>query len=64
MNYAYQDGGRAAGTDAWNAFGPNGTVTNHMYTYPATNGPIDTLQWEGHHEGTEEHPICFHSRKC
>ena len=54
MNYAYQDGGRAAGTDAWNAFGPNGTVTNHMYTYPATHGPIDTLQWEGHHEGTED----------
>jgi hypothetical protein len=57
MAYAYQDAGLRNGNDAWNAFvavtGPNEAV-HFMYTYPATNGPVDTLQWEGHREGIDD----------
>jgi hypothetical protein len=55
MNYAYQDGGRA-GNDAWNDFLANATggARNLEWTYPTTNGVVDTLQWEGYREAVND----------
>ncbi|OQW47950.1 MAG: hypothetical protein A4S09_14225 [Proteobacteria bacterium SG_bin7] len=47
MNYAYQQKGYS-----WNDFEP--TMQNETYTYPGTTAPIDTVQWEGHREGTDD----------
>lgn len=55
MNYAYQDGGRN-GNDAWNDFlinAPRG-ARNLEWTYPTTNGVVDTLQWEGYREAADD----------
>ena len=55
MNYAYQDGGRH-GNDAWNDFWTNAPrgARNLEWTYPTTNGVVDTLQWEGYREAVDD----------
>ncbi len=48
MNYAYQD----SWGSAWNDF--DGYFRDHMFTYPTSNGVIDTIQWEGFREGVDD----------
>lgn len=56
LEYTYQDGGRGSGEqDAWNGFvTTNQSAGQHMWTYPASNGPVGTLMWEGYREGVND----------
>jgi Domain of unknown function (DUF4091) len=48
MPYAYQ---HSEGSP-WNDF--DGRYRDHMFTYPTTDGVIDTLAWEGFREGVDD----------
>jgi hypothetical protein len=48
MPYAYQ---HSEGS-SWNDF--DGRYRDHMFTYPTTDGVIDTLAWEGFREGVDD----------
>jgi len=51
MTYAYQGcGGSGAG---WNDF-CGSSFRPHMMAYPAVDGVIDTIQWEGYREGVDD----------
>jgi PKD repeat protein len=51
MNYAYQALVGDTGS-VWNEYdSPATSYKDHMLTYPSTNGPIDTIQFEGMREG-------------
>jgi Putative binding domain, N-terminal len=54
MNYSYQDG--RYGSDAWNDFSSAnlGGLRNYEWTYPTSNGVVDTLQWEGYREAVND----------
>lgn len=54
MNYVYQAMGKNGEAWNWNDFYPISAEEKHMYTYPATNGPVDTIEWEGHREGIDD----------
>ena len=54
MNYTYQGVGQGIG-DAWNDFKSNAAgERNMMWTYPTSNGVVDTLQWEGYREAVDD----------
>lgn len=54
MNYAYQHVGQHRG-DIWNDFKANPAgERNHAWTYPTSDGVIDTLQWEGYREAVDD----------
>jgi len=52
MNYAYQS--TDGNPDIWNDFTSLRGNRNMTFTYPTTNGVVDTLQWEGHREGVTD----------
>ena len=49
MNYAYQ----AAFDHIWNDFDSD-RYREHVFTYPTTEGVIDTVQWEGFREAIDD----------
>jgi hypothetical protein len=49
MDFAYQ----CAFGDIWNDF-DDGHWRDHVFTYPTSNGVIDTIQWEGFREGVDD----------
>jgi len=49
MAFAYQ----YAYGDIWNDF-DDGHFRDHVFTYPTSNGVIDTIQWEGWREGVDD----------
>ena len=49
MDYAYQ---HSFGHE-WNDF-DNQSYRDHTMAYPAANGVIDTIQWEGFREGVDD----------
>lgn len=49
MNYAYQD----SFGHIWNDFDHN-KYKDHAFTYPITDGIIDTVQWEGFREAVDD----------
>jgi hypothetical protein len=51
MNFAYQWASESG--DYWNDY-DDSTLRDHMFTYPTTNGVIDTIQWEGWREGVDD----------
>jgi PKD repeat protein len=59
MDFAYQN---KFGQSIWNDFDTpprdyQGTIyyyRDHVFAYPATNGVIDTIQWEGFREGVDD----------
>lgn len=58
MNYVYQDIGtnRASG-NIWNDFKSDPITAlerNMCWTYPTSNGVVDTLQWQGFREGVDD----------
>lgn len=54
MNYAYQHVGQHRG-DIWNDFKANAAgERNHAWTYPTSDGVLDTLQWEGYREAVDD----------
>jgi hypothetical protein len=50
MDFAYQ---WASENDYWNDYG-DAHWRDHMFTYPTTNGVVDTIQWEGFREGVDD----------
>ena len=50
MNYAYQ---HVAGENLWNDFDDKGG-RDHVFAYPASDGVIDTIQWEGFREAVDD----------
>ena len=51
MDFAYQYPFGAA----WNDFdNPKQNFRDHMFTYPTSDGIIDTIQWEGFREGVDD----------
>jgi Putative binding domain, N-terminal len=52
MNYAYQD---SRGSSGWNDFTRAATGNRvFAWTYPTSNGVVDTLQWEGYREAVDD----------
>ncbi|MGO9485438.1 MAG: hypothetical protein ACLPX9_12760 [Rhodomicrobium sp.] len=49
MNYVYQDGCGGSG-NIWNNF----DGAHYNWTYPTSNGVVDTLQWEGNREAVND----------
>jgi hypothetical protein len=50
MDFAYQG---QYGASIWNDFDSDG-IRDHVFAYPASDGVIDTLQWEGWREGVDD----------
>jgi PKD repeat protein len=51
MNYAYQH----SYGNIWNDFDDvSSHYRDHVFAYPASNGVIDTIQWEGFREGVDD----------
>lgn len=52
MDWAFQDG---RGTSIWNDYDSSATeYRGELFTYPSTNGPLDTLQFEGLRQGIDD----------
>jgi len=50
MTYAYQ----AGMGDIWNDFDGEQVYRDLAFTYPSNGGPIDTIQWEGFREASDD----------
>lgn len=44
----------AGNADPYDDFGGQSVLRPHMVTYPSTNGPVDTVQWEAMREGRDD----------
>lgn len=53
LTFCYQ---KKYGQTMWNDYDwyDGGELREHTFTYPATDHPIDTIQWEGYREGVDD----------
>lgn len=51
MPFAYQ---MQYGQSIWNDYDYVGNYREEVFTYPTSNGVIDTIQWEGYREGVDD----------
>jgi hypothetical protein len=54
MDWAYEAPNASAGGNGYNDFNMPGEYKDEMFVYPTIDGVIDTIQWEGMREATQD----------